>query len=528
MGAADWGSVPAWVSSFAAVLALLFAAAAALLSRRTFRIQSDQHRAALEAERQAQAALVSVWWGWHDDDREKWGAYVRNASQAPVYQAHVAFLSADGRKTVAKIGPMLVPPSDQPVFYRVDGELNGCRTRLTFTDATGSRWIRDEYGHLNRLRPELIMWIGDDIARMFTEFREDIQSSYGVRFHLDTTDVGDRLRIKYVAEAKRAGNVDVFVGPHDWVGDLVAKGVAEPVVLSEEQRQVLSQRALQALSINGQTYGIPATIDTIVLVRNVDLAGQEPASFEEMMEIGRRLRRAGSTRSILAVPVGPDGDPFMVWPLLSSGGAWLFRTDSDGTWDPRQVGIDSPESVSAFARLRSLGETGEGVLRRDVDRPRAHRMFLGGECPFMLGSYGDLSKARNAGIRVEVSPVPAFLDGKPPIPFVTVYGFYLAPFGRNRVIASDLTDYLTRFDVMSALSARVGAPVARNGATATADPTTSALHAACDRGLPIPSFAEMSVVWRHLGLAELDVIAGGDPETATRRAANAIRQVLGA
>jgi maltose-binding protein MalE len=499
---------------------------------RTFRIQSAQHQAALEdrrnqheAERRTQAALVSAWWR---SGGTQWGAYVRNASQAPVYQVHLALIGADDRKTIAKIDAALVPPSDQPVFYSLNGvQPEGCRTRLTFTDAAGARWIRDEYGRLDELRSELIMWIGEDIATTFVEFQEDIQSSYGVKVKLDTTDIGERLRQKYILEARRAGNVDVFVGPHDWVGELVAEHAAEPVVLSEGQRRNLSEGALRSFVVDGQIYGIPTTIDTVVLIRNTDLVGGEPASFEEIVAAGRALQRAGTTTEVLVVRVGAGGDPFLVWPVLSSAGAWIFGTTAGGEWDRGQLGIDSAETISAFRRLGELGEAGAGILRREIDQEWVERAFLGRTCPFMLGTYGDVARARDAGIRVAVSDVPAFRDGEPSKPFTSIYGFYVAPFGRNRVLAGDLlTDYLTRLDVMSALSARIGAPVTRKGATVLTDAATTEFLAVCTKGRATPSFPEMPAVWKHLGRAEADVIAGHDPELAVRRAADAVRQAI--
>jgi arabinogalactan oligomer/maltooligosaccharide transport system substrate-binding protein len=371
------------------------------------------------------------------------------------------------------------------------------------------------------------MWIGDDIAKTFVEFREDIQSSYGVAVQLDTTDVGERLRQKYVAEAKRAGNVDVFVGPHDWVGELVMEHAAEPIVLSESQRRNLPEWALRPFRVKGEIYGIPATMDTVVLIRNVALAGDRPSSFEEIVTIGRSLQRAGRATEVLAVRVGAGGDPFLVWPVLSSGGAWLFGTNVDGEWDRSSVGIDTPESVSAFQRLGALGESGARIFRREMDQEWVNSTFLSRECPFMLGTYGDLARARDAGLKVAVSPVPPFRDGGPATPFATIYGFYVAPFGRNRVIASDLlTEYLTRFDVMSALSARIGAPVVRIGATALADSAMSEFLAVCDKGAAMPSFPEMPAVWGHLGRAQASVIAGDDPERAVRQAADAIRRTV--
>lgn len=79
---------------------------------------------------------------------------------------------------------------------------------------------------------------------------------------------------------------------------------------------------------------------------------------------------------------------------------------------------------------------------------------------------------------------------------------------------------------MSALSARIGSPVARKEATALTDSTTSELVSARDKTMLMPSFAEMPEVWGHLARAEVEVIAGADPGVSARRAADAIRRTV--
>jgi hypothetical protein len=76
----QWGDVPGEVSAVATVFALLFAAVAAVATRRTFRIESERDRINSKAReqqdeynRRTQAALVSTWWGREPNDGP-WGA----------------------------------------------------------------------------------------------------------------------------------------------------------------------------------------------------------------------------------------------------------------------------------------------------------------------------------------------------------------------------------------------------------------------------------------------------------------------
>jgi maltose-binding protein MalE len=534
--AVDWGTLPAWVSSVSSALALLFAATAAVIARRTFLIQSEQHQVNAEdrgaraaVERAAQASLVSIWWGESTalpGEPRNWGAYIRNSSWAPVYQVHVAFVRVGGGTPFAKIDLPLVPPGDGAEFHPAPIQ-EQCRARLTFTDAKGVRWIRDEYGRLTPLEPKLAIWAGEDIAGVLGKFQRDFQSAFGVTVTFEINNDLNSLREIFLARARGGEDVDVLVGPHDWVGELAVQGAVLPAVVSSEQRATFVDWTTKVLSVGGQLYGIPATMDTVVLLRNTDLVPDPPETFEDLLAMGRELKERGVVSEAIAVAVGAAGDPYHIWPLFTSAGGWLFPQRADGTFDPTVVGFAESESVAALERIAELGEAGAGVLRREIDGPVAHRLFLESRTPFVFGMYGMLSAARRAGLRVAAGSVPPFRDGVAAKPFVSVNGFFMAPYGRNRMIAEDLiSDYLTRLDVMSEVSAQMAAPVARRDASGLLDPAIDALYQACAAGSPMPAFPEMAAVWRLLARAEVDVIVGDDPATVADRTARSITNEL--
>jgi arabinogalactan oligomer/maltooligosaccharide transport system substrate-binding protein len=539
----DWGTLPAWVSSAASTLALLFAATAAIIARKTFKIQDKQHRfnsddrhARLASERAAQASLVSIWCG--KGGPSEWGAFVRNSSQAPVYQVHVTFVEVGVQTPFAKVDIPVVPPDDKAEFHPVPapgpGEAgssehqNECRARLTFTDAVGSRWIRDEYGRLSALEPELSIWSGDDIARALEKFQRDFHGAFGVTVTFTINNDLTSLRETFMTHGQLGDDVDVLVGPHDWLGALVDGGAITPAVISNEHRATFLEWTIEAMSLHETLYGIPATMDTVVLIRNTDLAPDAPETFDDVLAVGESLKARGAVSEILAVPMGPEGDPYHMWPIFTGGGGWLFRRSDNGALDPEVVGFDTPESVLALARIGALGESGTGVLRREIDRVAANQLFIEGRVPFILGMYNTIATARQKGVPVAVSTVPGFRDGIASMPFVTVSGFYFASSGKNRMIAQELIpDYLTRPDVMAQLSAQMSAPVARRSASKTTDPAIEALSRACAAGTPMPAFPEMTAIWHLLAKAQVDLIAGrADPETVARRTARSMTDVL--
>lgn len=99
-GAVQWGDVPTWVSAAGTVMALIFAAVAAVMAKRVYTIESrrDQQneidrRERDEQKRAEQASRVSAWYAAEKAESGEltWGAVIRNASELPVYDVNVEY-----------------------------------------------------------------------------------------------------------------------------------------------------------------------------------------------------------------------------------------------------------------------------------------------------------------------------------------------------------------------------------------------------------------------------------------------------
>ncbi len=181
-GRGSWGNVPTWVLAVTMLLAFVAAAFAGLVTYELLRVELQRDAVAAEgrrqredAQRRAQASRVAAWYGrWSSvvkgpgmaaDPREwaRWGAIISNASELPVYNVRVSFCLAvdpsaglSWRHGERYLGALrLVPPGEEhvemPDHLRAD-EANGSEqtwlVAIEFTDASGSRWLRDPQGRL--------------------------------------------------------------------------------------------------------------------------------------------------------------------------------------------------------------------------------------------------------------------------------------------------------------------------------------------------------------------------------------------
>lgn len=542
----NWGDVPGWVSAGVTLTALIFAVVAVIFARRTLRLELGRDRVNSEARqrqddfvRRSQAALVSAWWaeeGGHVVQKRgnRWGVYLRNASDTPVYKAA---LTVQGTGTHAKrkvLELRVVPPTTAPVFYPIimhsghgtsdlgssSHDLPDYRINLRFTDSAGVRWARDQYGYLKELDPNLLIWTSPEGAAVIEPFTEEFLATYGVTASLDTNYIQAELQKHFI---ETDPGPDILIGPHDWVGNLAKRCLIDPVTLSDERSSAFTQEHLNALSFEGELYAVPSSLDTVALFRNTDVVPNLPDSIEDLLATAQDLRDKNIVTELMAVPVGSKGDMFYFWPMFTSAGGWLFERRADGSWDTSRQGIDTPETLAAFDKVRMLSKL--GVLRPEIDGARSLDLFKQSKAAFMLGTSGAVARIREANLNFAVSPVPPFQNGSPSNPFCSVIGFYIARHGKNKIVAGDLVpDYLARAAVAEEFG-RIGYVVPLKVAD-SCDPAIRDFHNLCSTTPPMPSFPEMREVWHLLDTAEVALVAGTETKDVVQVLAEALRKLF--
>lgn len=542
----DWGDVPSWLSATVSLAALIFALVAVVVARRTYQLESERDRVNVEArrkqdafDRRTQAALVSAWWAKEDvhpavKGESSWAVHLRNASDTPVYKVHMTIMGTGSRAKRKAFELPLVPPTNAPMVFpikmpgiKANSDLDATgypladyRVSLRFTDAAGVRWIRDEYGYLRELEPNLLMWTSPEVAAVVTPFMTEFLATYGVTAKCDTTLIEAELEKHFI---ETVSGPDILIGPHDWVGSLVSNGLVEPITLSDQRRKSFVPEHLDAFSFEGELYAIPSSLDTVALIRNTDLVPDSPETIEELLAVAQELHDRSMVTEIMAVPVGVLGDPFHIWPMFTSAGGWLFERQEDGSWDPARQGISSAGTLQAFATIRMLGEL--GILRPEIDRAGSIELFARQQTAFLLATSGAIVPVNNSGVNFEVSALPPFKDRSPCVPFLTVNGFYVASNGQNKEVAGDLVpDYLTRTDVTETFGRL--AHVIPLRLTPECGPAIAKFHELSQDALPMPSFPEMREVWNLLAAAEISLIGGEDAVAVARNLSSRMQSLF--
>ncbi|MBM3694856.1 MAG: maltose ABC transporter substrate-binding protein [Actinobacteria bacterium] len=372
----------------------------------------------------------------------------------------------------------------------------------------------------------MLVWADETRVPIIEAVAAEFQAATGVPVQVELVGFGD-IRANMVQQAPLGEGADVFIGAHDWIGELVVNGVVEPIELGGRAAEFFNV-ALDAFSYDGKRYGLPYAIEAIGLYRNTDLVPDAPETFEDLLAICDEL--GDTVDQCLALPAG--GDAYHHYPFLASTGGYIFAWDGT-SYDPADVGLDTAGAIAGFEFFDGLVK--DGYIDPAVDYGVMTNLFYNNQAAFMwTGPWAlpDVKAAVAAGTLsgYATSPLPDILDNTA-TPFVGVQGFMVNAFSEQKALAQTFVlDYIATVDVMTQLyevGLRAPAHIDAFNAVA-ADPDVQAFGESASAGNPMPNIPEMSSVWGALGDAVQAIYTqSADAATALATAAAAVREAIG-
>ncbi|NJC69440.1 maltose ABC transporter substrate-binding protein [Planosporangium thailandense] len=394
--------------------------------------------------------------------------------------------------------------------------------------ACGSQKKSDTSTAAKKSGGTLVIWADDKRTAALKPFADRFGKENGLTVQVQA--VSKELQTNFLTASQSGKAPDIVVGAHDWIGNLVQNGAIDPVALSAAQKAAFSAQSIKAVTFNDQVYGVPYAVENLALIRNTALAPEVPATIEDLVATGKKLKADGKVSEIMALQVGQNGDAYHIYPLYSSAGGYLFGAKPNGDYDPKDLGVAKPEAQAAFTKIAALGEKGEGALKRSIGSDNAIATFTGGKAAFLISGPWAITDVKKAGLSYDVSPVPGFAGGKQAQPFVGVQAFYVASKGRNKAVAQEfVANYVTRTDLAKALYQAEPRPPALTAALDAVkgdDPDLQKFLDAGKNGVILPAIPEMASIWDPFGKAEAAVVGGADVPSSVQAAAKAIQEKI--
>jgi maltose/maltodextrin transport system substrate-binding protein/arabinogalactan oligomer/maltooligosaccharide transport system substrate-binding protein len=370
----------------------------------------------------------------------------------------------------------------------------------------------------------LRIWADDTRTPILNELADDFLRDYNVELVVEDLGRVQDIRSQVIIAIPAGEGPDIFIGVHDWLGSLVESGLVAPVDLGDRRDEFVESNLEAFTYTDGNLYGLPYASENLGFFYNTELVPEPPTTWAEVLEIGRALKAEGKVQAAFAVPTGPG---YNALPIQTAFGGYVFGENPDGSYNAKDIGLNSEGTVAAFDWLNNMYE--QGLLDRgsNIDAGLLLSAFQNGDAAMLLSGPWALSGFREAGVPYAVAPVPA--GTQPGQPFMGVQGFMINAFSKNQLLAQTfLQEFVATDATMQAFYEQDPRVSAWLPVSATIeDPDLKAFAAAGATADPMPNIPEMNAVWKAWGDA-MTLISNGDvaPQEAMDQAQTQVEAAI--
>jgi len=368
----------------------------------------------------------------------------------------------------------------------------------------------------------LTLWVSKSAVQAVSNVAADFTAKYGVEVAVQELEFG-AIRDDLKTAGPAGEGPDIIVGAHDWLGELVANGLVEPLDLADKASG-FDPVSLKAFTYDGKLYGMPYGLEAVALIYNKDLVPTPPTTWAELETMAKDIQDSGKADMGYGLQTG-GADPYHTYPIITGFGGYVFKQNPDGTYDPTDVGLDNAGGQAAFQELDKMIK--DGLLKQNVSGTDLDSLFTAGKVAMVIGGPWRLTDLRKSGINYGIAKIPGSTNEA--IPFVGAQGFMVSSFAKNKEVAKAfLNEYVATDETMQAIfDADPRIPAWLPTQKAVTDPDIAAFATSAAGGQPMPAIPQMSQVWTDWTKA-LDLVfqQSEDPVKAIQDASNAIREKI--
>jgi arabinogalactan oligomer / maltooligosaccharide transport system substrate-binding protein len=365
----------------------------------------------------------------------------------------------------------------------------------------------------------LTIWADDTRTPILLGLADEFLAEYNVQLIVEDLGRVQDIRAQAIIAIPAGEGPDIYIGVHDWLGALIESGLAAPIDLGGKQ-DLFVESTLDAFTYtDGNLYGVPYASENLGFFYNTELVPEPPATWEEVLEIGRELKAEGLAQYAFAVATGPG---YNALPIQTAFGGYVFGRTEDGAWNPNDVGLDSEGMIAAVTYMADAAE--EGLMPDTFDYETAHSLFETGQIPFLMAGPWALDRIRASGVPYGITAFPD--EGAP---FLGVQGFLVNPLSENVLLAQAfLTEFVATEEVMELLYVEGNRYSAfKSVLEATDDEDLAAFGLAGENAFPMPNIPQMGSMWSAWDNGITLAVTGAQtPEEAMTDAAEQVRALI--
>jgi arabinogalactan oligomer/maltooligosaccharide transport system substrate-binding protein len=330
----------------------------------------------------------------------------------------------------------------------------------------------------------------------------------------------DAYADKITASVPRGKGPDVFIFAQDRLGGWVEAGqTIEPIdfFVDDKVTSQLVPGMMTAMTYRDTIYGLPLNYKSIAMIYNTALVKAPPKTTGELIKVAKGLTNAPSGRFGLAYEYS---NFFFHAALMNAFGGQVFAPG------PKPV-IDSPQNVQSVKTMLKWYKQ-DGILPADPSSTLIASLFNDGKAAIVFSGPWFLGEVQDK-VKYAIAPLPTMDEagGKPMRPWLTVEGVYVSAGSQHKEAAYAFAEYLVSLEAAKVLALE-GGQLPTNKAVysdpqVAKNPTLQGFRKQLDTAVPMPNYAEMTLMWSPVTTAMNKIVKGSaTPEVALKEAQAAV------
>jgi arabinogalactan oligomer / maltooligosaccharide transport system substrate-binding protein len=326
----------------------------------------------------------------------------------------------------------------------------------------------------------------------------------------------DAYADKITAAVPRGRGPDVFIFAQDRLGGWVEGGqTIEPIdfFIEDETLEQLLPNMMDAMTYRGTVYGLPLNYKSITLIYNRKLVTEPPATSTELVKLAKELTNASVGKFGLAYEYS---NYFFHAALMNAFGGSVFDANANPT-------IARQENVDAI-KLMMKWYKNDGILPADPSSALISTLFNTGNAAMVFSGPWFLAEIQ-PGVDFGLAPLPSVDEagGAPMRPWLTIEGVYVSAAGAHKEEAYDFATFLVSEEAALVLALE-GRQLPTNRHVyehpeVAEDPLLTAFRKQLETAVPMPNYAEMTLMWSPVTTAMNRIVRGSaTPEAALKSA----------
>ncbi len=348
---------------------------------------------------------------------------------------------------------------------------------------------------------KLVIWInGDKGYNGLAEVGKKFEAETGVPVLVEHPDA---LEEKFVQVAATGDGPDIIFWAHDRFGGYAQSGLLSELNPSQEFKDKFVDFAWDAETYNGKVIAYPVAIESLSLIYNKDLLPEPPKTWEEIVELDKKLKKDGKNAIMWNL-----SEPYFTWPVVASNGGYAFKYEN-GKYDVNNVGVNNEGSQKALQFVVDMVKNKN--ISADMDYSIAEASFNKGQTALTINgpwSWGNIEKSK---INYGVAELPT-LNGSASKPFVGVLSAGINAASPNKDLAVEfLENYLLTDEGLDQVNKDkpLGAVALKSyQAELEKDPRIAATMANAKHGEIMPNIPQMSAFWYAERSAIINAVSG--------------------